>query len=536
VTPPGAAPGAPIEIEIKLEVRDRAVARRLLAADELDGLPAAEPLRTIDVVDRYLDTADRALEHAGRVARLRRVDGVTVVTVKSLATPATGAVHRREELEGPALPEPTPADWPPSEARSMVLELTGEAPLEELVTLRQRRRVRRYGDAETVIELSLDRVSVVHDGRAVGRFVELEAELRSGSEALLAGLGDRLSADPAFAPARESKLERALAAVERARREAARPHLAVGKTPGVAATDAMAEAGRKVMAFHFERLLAREAGTREGHDPEELHQMRVATRRLRAAWRVFGGAFDPARVRRLRRPLRDVAAALGAVRDLDVLLEDALAYRATLRDSDATAFAPLIADLEGRREIARRELGDALDEPAYGRWLHASVTFLTSPGRGVREMPATEPQRVRDLAPPQIWAAYGRVIAYDGVVGSADVPTLHALRIEGKRLRYSLEFAREALGPEVAPLIERITALQDHLGRLHDADVAAAAAREFLAGHRRKLRPDQRAAIGAFVEARETELRRLVRSAGRPWRGVAGVAFRRRLGRVLAGL
>jgi CHAD domain-containing protein/adenylate cyclase class IV len=493
-------------------------------------------LRTIDVVDRYLDTADRALEHAGRVARLRRVDGVTVVTVKSLATAAAGAVHRREELEGPALPQLTPADWPPSAARSIVLELTGEAPLEELVTLRQRRRVRRYGDAETVIELSLDRVSVVRDGRAVGRFVELEAELRSGSEALLVGLGDRLSADPAFAPARESKLERALAAVERARREAARPHLAVGKTPGVAATDAMAEAGRKVMAFHFERLLAREAGTREGHDPEELHQMRVATRRLRAAWRVFGDAFDPARVRRLRRPLRDVAAALGAVRDLDVLLEDALAYRATLRDSDAAAFAPLIADLEGRREIARRELGNALDEPAYGRWLHASVTFLTSPGRGVREVPATEPQHVRDLAPPQIWAAYGRVFAYDGVVGSADVATLHALRIEGKRLRYSLEFARDAPGPEVAPLIEGITALQDHLGRLHDADVAAAAAREFVAGHRRKLRPDQRAAIGAFVESRDAVLRRLARSAGKPWRDVAGVSFRRRLGRVLAGL
>jgi len=95
VTHPGAVPGTPLEIELKLEVRDRAVARRMLAADELDGLRAAEPLRTIDVVDRYLDTADRALEHAGRVARLRRVDGVTVVTVKSLATPAVGAVHRR---------------------------------------------------------------------------------------------------------------------------------------------------------------------------------------------------------------------------------------------------------------------------------------------------------------------------------------------------------------------------------------------------------------------------------------------------------
>jgi len=536
VTHAGAAPGTPLEIELKLEVRDRAVARRMLAADELDGLPAAEPPRTIDVEDRYLDTADRALERAGRVARLRNTDGTTLVTVKSLAAPDAGAVHRREELEGPATAELEPRTWPPSDARSIILELAGDAPLEELVALRQRRRVRRFADDVTTIELSLDRVSVVHGGRTIGRFLELEAELRSGDEGRLVHLGERLAVEPAFGPARQSKLERALAAVERARREEARPHLAVGKAPGVAATDTLAEAGRKVMAFHFERLLAREAGTREGHDPEELHQMRVATRRLRAAWRVFGDAFDPARVRRLRRPLRDIAGALGGVRDIDVLLDDALAYRSTLPEAESSAFAPLVAELGSRREVARQALAEALDEPAYGRWLHTSVAFLTTPGRGVREVAPTEPQRVRDLAPPRVWAAYGRVIAYDGVVGSADVATLHALRIEGKRLRYSLEFVREALGPDVAPLIERITSLQDHLGLLHDADVAAIAAREYLASHRRKLRPDQRAAIGAFVATREAELRRLARSAGRPWRGVAGASFRRSLGRVLAGL
>ena len=67
--------------------------------------------------------------------------------------------------------------------------------------------------------------------------------------------------------------------------------LVVGKTPGVAADDHLAEAGRKVMRFHLARMLAREAGTRDGRDPEELHAMRVATRRQRAAWRVFGASF-----------------------------------------------------------------------------------------------------------------------------------------------------------------------------------------------------------------------------------------------------
>ena len=533
---PKLTPGAPIEIELKLEVRDPAAARRLLETEELAGLTAVGPTERIDVEDRYLDTADRALEHAGRVARLRLIDGATRVTVKSLASPVLGAVHRREEVEGPALQALTPADWPPSDARSIVLELAGDAPLEELVTLRQRRRVRRYADAAAVIELSLDRVAVVRDGRVVSRFVELEAELRSGDEARLAALNERLAPDPSFAPSRQSKLERGIAAAERAARETARPRLSVGRTPGVGATDTLAEAGRKVMAFHFERLLAREAGTREGADPEELHLMRVATRRLRAAWRVFGAAFDAARVRRLKRPLRDIATALGGVRDLDVLLDAVRSYRSTLPEADATAFTPLVSELERRRELARLDLQERLDDPAFGRWLTNSVTFLSTPGRGIRQGAPNEAQRVRELAPPAIWAAYGRVLAYEGIERWADVPTLHALRIEGKRLRYSLEFVREALGVGANPLIERVTTLQDHLGWLHDADVAASVARDYLGAHAAGLRAEERAAIGAFVETRERELRRLRRSVGRPWRGVAGIAFRRRLGRVLAGL
>jgi CHAD domain-containing protein len=310
----------------------------------------------------------------------------------------------------------------------------------------------------------------------------------------------------------------------------------VGATPGVLATDTLAEAGRKVLGFHFERLLAREPGTREGRDIEELHQMRVATRRLRAAWRVFGDAFDPADAKRLKRPLRAVAAALGAVRDLDVLLEIARTYRGDLPEAEGVAFGALIRDLEARREAARQQLDDVLDQPRYGRWLHASVACLGRPRRPSRPSTTAEPRLVRELTPAAIWAAFGRVLAYEGIQRWADVPTLHALRIEGKRLRYSLEFVREALGPEVNPLIQRVTALQDHLGLLNDADVAATMARDFLATRSAELSAAERSAVGAFIGDRDRELRRLHRTAGRPWRSVSGILFRRRLGRVLAGL
>jgi CHAD domain-containing protein len=138
--------------------------------------------------------------------------------------------------------------------------------------------------------------------------------------------------------------------------------------------------------------------------------------------------------------------------------------------------------------------------------------------------------------PSRILAAYEQVRAYEPVLRWADVETLHDLRIAAKWLRYTIEFVREPLGPGVEPLITRVVALQDHLGLLHDADVAASMARTFLVERAGSLSTTQSAAIGRYLVSREREVARLRRSVGTPWRGVAGVTFRRGLGRVVAGL
>ena len=106
------------------------------------------------------------------------------------------------------------------------------------------------------------------------------------------------------------------------------------KTPGVLAEDSVAEAGRKVLRFHLARMIAREPGTREGSNPEELHGMRVATRRQRAAWRIFGRAYRANRTKGHRTRLREIGARLGAVRDLDVLIAGVEAYLAPLPEAD----------------------------------------------------------------------------------------------------------------------------------------------------------------------------------------------------------
>jgi CHAD domain-containing protein len=599
--------GRPVEVELKYRVVDLAGAERYLIAEQIGSFSGGAAARASQFEDRYVDTADGAIARAGFAVRLRRTGRDTVVSVKALArTEGAGGSIRREELEGPADRTAGPLEWPASDARSLVLELAGDAPLVEVVTIRQLRRKRIVRDGDTRVELSLDEVDVVARSRVVDRFVELEAELVKGSEERLAGLAETFAADPALSPVRDSKLESALSVLgeghpgrrgqaagrsngrhdpapavsapatategddatgedrdpgagetvpneEPARHEVLPTssdtlpddaegsgvpdgRLVVGRTPGVTADDHVAEAGRKVMRFHLARMLAREAGVRSGHDEEDVHAMRVATRRQRAAWRVFGSAFRPGRTKRYRTGLREIAARLGAVRDLDVLLEAADDYRADLPVTEQRAVEPLLADWRTHRDDARVLLIRELDSDDYRRWLDDYRDFVRTEGAAVLPVGPTQPHRIRDTTASRIWAAYEQVRGYEPVLRWADVETLHELRIAGKWLRYSLEFVRDALGDDSAPLIARVTALQDHLGLLNDADVAASMARTFLVEHAGELSALESAAIGRYLVSREREVSRLRRSVGPAWRGVAGIGYRRALGRVIAGL
>ncbi len=599
----------PTEIELKYRMTDVATGERLLAADELAGFGAQGPTEIVHHEDRYLDTADGALEAAGYAGRLRSTGTGTIITLKGLVRQDNGGpTHKREEHEGPADPDLPPAAWPASAARDAVIGIVGDRPLEDLVALRQVRQKRNYERNGTVVEVSVDDVEVLIGAQVAERFAELELELRDGDEVDLEPLADMLGEIEELVAVESSKFERALEVVRREpretdadeldataeaspaagepetrhtrsgaqrrrRRKAAQqapelvavpadseaaspdsgpavaeiaaddaretvevPRILVPKSPGVLADDHIAEAGRKVLRFHLARMVAREAGTREGKDLEELHAMRVATRRQRAAWRVFGDAFDPKRTARHRKRLRMVAADLGAVRDLDVLIESIEAYQAQQPGAEAVALEPLVRSWRQRRDVARGVLVRELDAERYRRWLDGYVAFVQSEGQGVHSVGPVEPHRVRDTMPSRVWAAYQSVRAYEPVMRWADVPTLHELRIAAKWLRYTLEFVREALGRDAGPVIEKVVALQDHLGWLHDADVAAGLARSFLVEHSGDLTETESAAIGRYLVDRERQLARLRRTVGTPWRGVSSLAFRRALGRLVAGL
>ena len=557
-----------MEVELKYRVTDPATGERLLLADQLAGLQAmGGRARATQFEDRYIDTSDGALAKAGFAVRLRQSGADTMVSVKSLAAgEGDGGAVERDELEGPADRVAPPADWPASDARALVLEHAGDAPLVERVTVRQLRHRRVLRSGESRVELSLDEVDVVSRGRIVRSFTELEAELVKGDRGLLGALAKHLDSETGLTRSDHSKLEAALAALDGANGDAAievtepsqpakarpdddrsegddrassparEPRLVVGKTPGVLPEDHIAEAGRKVMRFHLARMLEREPGVRSGEDIVDVHKMRVATRRQRAAWRVFGEAYKQGRTKAHRNGLRDVARRLGAVRDLDVQLERAGAYRDEQSTAEQRAIEPLLAAWHQHRDDARALLIRELDSPGYERFLDDYLDFVRTEGAASAPVSAVQPHRVRDTAPSRIWAAYEHVRTYEPVLRWADVTTLHELRIASKSLRYSLEFVQEALGDQSAPLIERVTDLQDHLGLLNDADVASSMTRTFLVEHAGSLSSTENEAIGRFLVDREREIVRLRRSIGTPWRGVAGLRFRRTLGRLVAGL
>ena len=315
-------------------------------------------------------------------------------------------------------------------------------------------------------------------------------------------------------------------------------HLKPGpRTLGIVAEDSMPEAARKVLRFHFSKMQHREAGTRTGADPEDLHDMRVATRRMRAAWRVFDGAFKATKTKKMRHRLETIADRLGAVRDLDVLIEDLEAYRLGLDEDRRPGLEPLLSVWRRQRANARTQLIGELDSDRYSSFVKEMDAFLDAGANAAAAVAApTAPHRIRDCAASQIWTAYEAVRAYELVFPWADVETLHELRIATKWLRYTLEFFGETLGPDSARLLKRVVALQDYLGCLHDADVATKLARDILVARAGELSKVETEAIGAYLRSREREVARRRRGLGPIWRAVNGAPFRRALGRATAAL
>lgn len=225
----------------------------------------------------------------------------------------------------------------------------------------------------------------------------------------------------------------------------------------------VAQAVREVVSEQIRALRTHARVARRGRDVEAVHQLRVATRRLRAAFRVFCD-HAPA-PRKVVRGLRKLARELGPVRDHDVIL-GLLATHAVreLAGEERARFDRLMASLDRKRARAQRRLTTALTRPRFRKLLARLGRYARRPGGDAVPASAALADAVTALS--------DAVARHPAMASPAPTPAaLHDLRIAFKRLRYALDFHAAACG--LAYDVERRMAreLQDVLGSIHDHDL-----------------------------------------------------------------
>jgi CHAD domain-containing protein len=475
----------------------------------VDGLTAA-PLARRSLTSTYYDTADLRLARWGLTLRYRSGDG-TGWTLKLPEGDGGPALVRRELLfDG----DPS---TPPEELLDLLKAYVRSDPLVKVARLRTTRTglQLRSAEGEPQLEVVDDRVAVYDGTTLTGRFRQLEIEVEGDrGEPFLAPVTDRLVAAGARLDDVGPKLVHALGP-----RAAGSPEVPpVRLHPGSQAGDAV----RAALAAGVARLLRHDPGVRIGDDPEDVHQARVATRRLRSDMRTFRPLLDQAQAEPLRAELKWVADLLGDTRDADVLTERLRKHADRLPQRDAGSVATLLRRLVAQRDDARSRLLEGIRSDRYVALVEHLVAFARVPPL-VGEWEA----RAADVLPGLVAPTWRHLRNAVGELGPEPrAEELHAIRIKAKRARYASEAVAPAVGKDAARLASAVAGVQSLLGDHHDAHVAEGWLRETAAG------TDAGAAIaaGELIAMQRLEAEDLERQWPETWKRAAQKRLRRWLG------
>ncbi|QGK68861.1 CHAD domain-containing protein [Allosaccharopolyspora coralli] len=253
---------------------------------------------------------------------------------------------------------------------------------------------------------------------------------------------------------------------------------------------------RAALDHRTRRLLEHDPGTRSGEDPEDLHQMRVAVRRMRAVLKAGGPFLDASFAEPLRADLGELGRALGPVRDLDVMSAQLRAQAAGLPVEDQRAADRLLQGFDAEHDSARRELLSVLDSQGYLDLLHRLVAALNTP-LPHQDSDVDGSETLRTLAAKQFRTLRKEIRALD--TEPAD-DALHAIRIRVKRLRYTGELATPISGKPVRRVVKAAARLQDVIGDHQDACVAIERLRTLVTELGDEACPDVALAAGRLVE------------------------------------
>jgi triphosphatase len=467
------------------------------------------------LVDSYLDTDDWRMARAGFVVRTRRRGRQDEITLKTTRWAEAGGFRQPLDVceELPDLG--VIALGPDSPVGRRVHTLAGRQSLRPVLEVRTRRRsfVLRI-DGRDAAHIALDDTAiVVGNGQRPMQLSRVEVRALPAWTDALGPLVQRLRVACGLQPAELSKFEAGLLA----------RGVVIPEPPDLGPTAIDPETNLGELAYAVLRrqlavLRAKEPGTRLGEDPEELHDMRVASRRLRAALDLFADVL-PIRARSFRSELGWLAGVLGVVRDLDVQLD---AQAAMVEPGQEAIWADLTTVLLRERAAARGAMLAALDSARWERLVNGMATMVQ---QGPFRRSTTTRLAALIAVPELINTTHTAVVkAARRAKRSREAADFHRLRIRCKRLRYSLEFSEELYDGRTSRYTRQLAKLQNQLGLFQDAEVAATRLADLATGEVR-LPAATIFVMGGVAERHRQEMLRLLqqlpdevsRLRGREW-------------------
>ncbi|MEO1089235.1 MAG: CYTH and CHAD domain-containing protein [Pseudomonadota bacterium] len=453
------------EVELKLSAAGEDL--EALAERALRGKGSAR--RPKRLVSTYYDTPDRRLASKGLSLRVREVDGAFVQTVKAEAP----GLARAEDEAAVGDQRPDLGRIGDAAMRSRIGAVFPEelAPVSVTDIVRRTVLVEQRDDLgrTSAVEVALDKGQLRASGQTEA-VAEVELELKAGSPGAVFTMARAFVDAGATRLITRSKAARAsdLAAgtappARRAARVELDRELPIGEALG------------RVLDNCFQQWWANHEAAFDGRNPEGVHQLRVAVRRLRSVLAVFGPLLAPSRLTWLKDEARAVMGALGQARDLDVFDTELLPPLLNVRPNDGALgrLRAVAADARAEAyEAVRTNLASARYTTfflGFGDWVEARGWHAD----------ADAPTRAA-LGLPLAGFAGGVLEKRAKVVRKrgkrfADLPieTRHEVRKDLKKLRYAADFFRDLYdGERTKPYLKRLATLQDAFGHANDVAVA----------------------------------------------------------------
>ncbi len=247
---------------------------------------------------------------------------------------------------------------------------------------------------------------------------------------------------------------------------------------GIECDEAATKAVPRVLAPRLEEMCLLRTAALDFQDPEGVHDMRVASRRLRSALRDFAPHLRKTKMAASTKDLKEIADKLGVVRDLDVAIIalEKLQKRATPEIS--SGLQRIIDDQKARLDPARQELAQALD---YERLSQLKGNFLRAVEAAIVPQAATKPTSGSPAKRGPSYKVFARetllklLRELEALSPSLFEPQkaepLHEMRIAAKRLRYAMELLAACWGNQLDVFSNQVAQMQSALGELHDCDL-----------------------------------------------------------------